>query len=128
MVNDQLAGKEMAIGRYYLRANEPLAAIGRFRTVVDRYQTTSHTAEALYRLVEAYLTLGLNEEAKRNAAVLGYNYPGDGWYSDAYALMSGKGLRPAILPVNTHRHGIMSGLPNLHLPTFRKAIKPPTSA
>jgi outer membrane protein assembly factor BamD len=127
MVNDQLAGKEMAIGRYYLRANEPLAAIGRFRTVIDRYQTTSHTAEALYRLVEAYLTLGLNDEAKRNAAVLGFNYPGDGWYSDAYALMAGKGLRPAVVPVNTHRHGIMSGLPNLHLPGFRKAIKPPTS-
>jgi outer membrane protein assembly factor BamD len=127
MVNDQLAGKEMAIGRYYLRANEPLAAIGRFRAVVDRFQTTSDTAEALYRLVEAYLTLGLNEEAKRNAAVLGFNYPGDGWYNDAYNLMAGKGLRPAVTPIS-RRHGVMSGLPNLRLPMFHKAVKPPTSA
>jgi outer membrane protein assembly factor BamD len=76
MVNDQLAGKEMAIGRYYLRQNQPVAAIGRFRTVIDRYQTTSHTPEALYRLVEVYLTMGLLDEAKKNGAVLGYNFPG----------------------------------------------------
>ena len=81
MVNDQLAGKEMTIGRYYLRQGDTLAAIGRFKTVVDRYQTTSHTPEALYRLVEAYLTLGLLDEAKKNGAVLGYNYPGDAWYA-----------------------------------------------
>jgi outer membrane protein assembly factor BamD len=77
MVNDQLAGKEMTIGRWYLRQGDTLAAANRFRTVVDRYQTTSHTPEALYRLVESYLTLGLMEEAKRNGAVLGFNYPGD---------------------------------------------------
>ena len=98
MVNDQLAGKEMTIGRWYLRQGDTLAAIGRFKTVVDRYQTTSHTPEALYRLVESYLTLGLMEEAKRNGAVLGYNYPGDGWYSDAYALLTDRGLRPAVEP------------------------------
>lgn len=98
MVNDQLAGKEMTVGRYYLRQGDTLAAIGRFKTVIDRYQTTTHTPEALYRLVEAYLTLGLVEEAKRNAAVLGYNYPGDAWYSDAYKLMTAKGLRPAVEP------------------------------
>jgi outer membrane protein assembly factor BamD len=126
MVNDQLAGKEMAIGRYYLRANEPLAAIGRFKTVIDRYQTTSHTPEALYRLVETYLTLGLTEEAKRNAAVLGYNYPGDGWYSDAYALMSGKGLRPAVVPAHATKHGIVH-LPNVHMPRFPSILKPPTA-
>ena len=91
MVYDQLAGKEMAIGRWYLRENQPLAAIGRFRKVVDEYQTTSHTPEALYRLVEAYLTIGVVEEAKRNAAVLGYNYPGDRWYRDAYQLMERRG-------------------------------------
>ncbi|PTS91750.1 MULTISPECIES: outer membrane protein assembly factor BamD [unclassified Caulobacter] len=99
MVNDQLAGKEMAIGRYYLRQGQTLAAIGRFRTVVDRHQTTSHTPEALFRLVESYLTLGLTEEAKRNGAVLGYNFPGDRWYSDAYKLLNDQGLRPAVEPL-----------------------------
>jgi len=71
MVNDQLAGKEMAVGRYYLRQNQPVAAIGRFRTVIERFQTTSHTPEALYRLVEVYLSIGLLDEAKKNGAVLG---------------------------------------------------------
>ncbi len=98
MVNDQLAGKEMNVGRWYLRENQPLAAIGRFKTVVDRYQTTSHTPEALYRLVEGYLTLGLEEEAKRNGAVLGFNFPGDRWYQDAYKLLSDRGLKPAVAP------------------------------
>ncbi len=64
--------------------------------MVTRYQTTSHTPEALERLVEAYLTLGLVEEAKRNASVLGYNFPGDIWYADAYRLMTDKGYRPAV--------------------------------
>jgi outer membrane protein assembly factor BamD len=98
MVNDQLAGKEMNVGRYYLRQGDTLAAVGRFRTVVDRYQTTTHAPEALYRLVEGYLTLGLLEEAARNGAVLGYNYPGDPWYSEAYKLLTDKGLRPATAP------------------------------
>jgi outer membrane protein assembly factor BamD len=98
MVNDQLAGKEMAVGRWYLRQNQPLAAIGRFKTVVDKYQTTSHTPEALYRMVEAYLTLGLTDEAQRNGAVLGYNYPGDRWYSDAYKLLTAKGFQPEVKP------------------------------
>jgi len=125
MVNDQLAGKEMAVGRFYLHENQPLAAIGRFRTVIDKYQTTSDAPEALYRLVEAYLTLGLNEEAKRNAAVLGFNYPGDVWYQDAYTLMSGKGLRPQIEPVKKHTGGIR--LPRLPF-THGKALKPPATA
>ena len=86
LARDHLAGKEMEIGRYYLRRGEYVAAINRFNNVIDRYQTTSHTPEALYRLVETYLTLGLLEEAKRNGAVLGYNYPGDPWYGDAYKL------------------------------------------
>ena len=98
MVNDQLAGKEMTIGRYYLREGQTLAAVGRFRNVIDRYQTTSHTPEALYRLVEANIVLGLFDEARRNAAVLGANYPGDQWYSDAYKLMNSHGLRPAVAP------------------------------
>lgn len=98
MVNDQLAGKEMAIGRYYLRQGQTIAAIGRFRTVVDKYQTTTHTPEALYRLVESYLTVGLIQEATNNGAVLGANFPGDPWYSDAYALLTNRGLQPAVEP------------------------------
>lgn len=126
MVNDQLAGKEMAIGRWYLRQNQPLAAIGRFKTVIDRYQTTSDTAEALFRLVECYLTLGLDDEAKRNAAVLGFNYPGEGWYSDAYALMQGKGLQPAVSPRNAARHGVVK-LPTVRMPKFPNVLKPPAA-
>ncbi len=98
MVSDQLAGKEMTVGRYYLRNGNPIAAIGRFRVVVDHYQTTSHAPEALYRLIEAYLTVGLVNEAIRDGAVLGYNYPGDVWYRDAYHLLTSKGLRPALPP------------------------------
>ena len=81
MVRDQLAGKGMTVGRFYLRGGNPIAAIGRFRTVIERYQTTSHAPEALYRLVEANLTLGLDKEAIKDGAVLGYNYPGDIWLS-----------------------------------------------
>jgi outer membrane protein assembly factor BamD len=96
--NDQLAGKEMSIGRWYLRQNQPLAAVRRFQTVVERYQTTTHAPEALYRLVEANLMMGLAEEAKRNGAVLGHNYAGDQWYADAYALLTDRGLQPATAP------------------------------
>lgn len=87
---DHLAGKEMEIGRYYMKRGDLNAAINRFLTVVKDYQTTSHTAEALHRLVEAYLTLGLREEATRIAAVLGYNYPGNKWYQRSYALLDKK--------------------------------------
>ena len=125
MVNDQLAGKEMTIGRYYLRQGDTLAAVGRFRTVIDRYQTTSHAPEALYRLVEAYLTLGLAEEAKRNGAVLGYNYPGDPWYRDAYKLLTDRGLRPAVEPTG-ERRGIMSRLP--FVKDKKATVKPPGPA
>ena len=98
MVNDQLAGKEMTIGRYYQQSAEPVAAMRRFKDVIDRYQTTSHTPEALYRLVVLDLTLGLTDDAQRNAAVLGANFPGDRWYADAYKLMASKGLKPAVEP------------------------------
>src|ERR1700674_5575084 len=86
---DHLAGKEMEIGRYYLKRQEYLAAINRFKRVIDNYQTTTHVPEALERLVECDLALGLTREAKANAAVLGYNYPGSHWYGDAYALVTG---------------------------------------
>lgn len=86
---DHLAGKEMEIGRWYQRQHQLQAAINRFKMVVDQYQTTSHTPEALFRLVECYAALGLMDEARRNAAVLGNNYPGSPWYQDAYALVGG---------------------------------------
>jgi outer membrane protein assembly factor BamD len=84
---DHLAGQEMEIGRYYLNRNQINAAINRFRTVVKDYQTTTHVAEALHRLVECYLTLGLKDEATHIAAVLGYNYPGSTWYKRSYELL-----------------------------------------
>lgn len=87
LVNDHLAGKDMQIGRYYERAGRWLAASTRFRNVVENYQTTSHAPEALYRLVETSLTLGMPEEALKYAAVLGTNYPGSEWYAKAYRLM-----------------------------------------
>ena len=87
LVNDHLAGKEMTIGRYYERSGKWLAATLRFRNVVEDYDTTSHVPEALYRLVEAYLSLGVPEEAKKAAAVLGANYPASVWYKRAYDLM-----------------------------------------
>ncbi len=83
---DHLAGKEMYVGRFYLKLNKHIAAINRFKTVVQRYQTTSHVPEALHRLVEAYLELGIVDEARSAAAVLGYNYPGSVWYQDTYRL------------------------------------------
>lgn len=84
---DHLAGKEMEIGRYYLNRGFVNAAINRFRMVIKDYQTTTHTAEALHRLVEAYLILGLKPEAEKVASVLGYNYPGSAWYQRSYELL-----------------------------------------
>ena len=91
---DHLAGKEMEVGRYYLKGGHYQAAIGRFRVVVEEFQTTTHTAEALHRLVEAYLSLGLNAEAQTAGAILGYNFRSTVWYQDSYALLTGRGLRP----------------------------------
>jgi outer membrane protein assembly factor BamD len=91
---DHLAAKEMEIGRYYLRRGHFTAAINRFRVVVEDYRTTTHTAEALYRLIEAYLSLGLDEEAQTAGAILGYNFRGSEWYEDGYNLLTGKGLAP----------------------------------
>ncbi|MFN8948071.1 MAG: outer membrane protein assembly factor BamD [Alphaproteobacteria bacterium] len=93
LTKDHLAGKEMSIGRYYLKRGETVAAITRFRTVVEQYQTTSHVPEALHRLVECYLSLGVIKEAQTSAAVLGYNYPGSDWYEDTFALMQQYGMK-----------------------------------
>ena len=87
LVRDHLAGKEMEVGRFYQRRGQWLASVTRFRTVVDEYQTTSHAPEALMRLTESYLALGVPAEARKSAAVLGANYPGSKWYQRAYALV-----------------------------------------
>lgn len=92
MVNDQLAGKEMEIGRWYLRRNQTLAGINRFRNVVKEYDTTSHSPEALHRLVEGYLTLGLKNEALVAGSTLGYNYPDSDWYRMSYRLLTNEGI------------------------------------
>src|SRR6185437_5537722 len=88
LARDHLAGKEMEIGRFYETRGEYLAAINRFQSVINNYQTTTHVPEALSRLVECYYALGLNDEAKRTAAVLGYNYPSTAWYKATYSLMT----------------------------------------
>lgn len=90
LTRDHLAGKEMVIGRYYLRQNQQIAAINRFKTVIEKFQTTTHVPEALHRLAEAYMSLGVVDEAQNVAAVLGYNYPGSEWYVDTYTLVTGE--------------------------------------
>ena len=89
---DHLAGKEMSVGRYYQDRGEYLAAINRFKMVLDKYQTTTHVPEALARLTESYLALGLEGEAKRTASVLGHNFPGSPWYEESYDLLVGDGI------------------------------------
>jgi outer membrane protein assembly factor BamD len=95
LVRDHLAGKEMEIGRFYETRGQWLAATLRFRAVVDGYQTTTHVPEALMRLTETYLALGVPEEAQKSAAVLGANYPGTDWYKRAYKLMEDHPYKPA---------------------------------
>ncbi|WP_422003085.1 outer membrane protein assembly factor BamD [Reyranella sp.] len=91
---DHLAGKEMSVGRYYQSNEQYVGAINRYRVVIERYQTTTHVPEALHRLVECYLSLGVKSEAQESAAVLGYNFPGSEWYQDSYYLMTGEGPVP----------------------------------
>ena len=97
---DHLAGKEMEIGRYYLKRDHFAAAANRFRVVVEDFQTTTHTPEALHRLVEAYLSLGLTNEAQTAGAILGHNYRGSEWYQDSFTLLTGQGLEPRALGDN----------------------------
>jgi len=94
MARDQLAGKELTIGRFYLEKHDYLGAINRFKVVVTQYQTTREVEEALERLTEAYLALGITDEAETAAAVLGHNYPDSPWYKDAYTLLKGQGREP----------------------------------
>ena len=93
LTQDHLAGKEMEIGRYYENQGQYLAAINRFRSVVDKFQKTTHVPEALHRLTESYLALGLVEQANKTAAVLGYNFPGTEWYVDTYEIVENKQIR-----------------------------------
>ena len=97
---DHLAGKEMEIGRYYLKHKHYTAAVNRFRVVVEQFQTTRHTPEALHRLVESYLSLGFVEEAQTAAAILGHNYQSTEWYQDSYKLLTGQGLEPKVFENN----------------------------
>ena len=94
LTNDHLAAKEMDVGRYYLKRGHYAAAINRFRLVIENYQTTNQTPEALHRLVEANLALGLEQEAIDAAAVLGHNFRGTEWYANSYALLTGRDLLP----------------------------------
>lgn len=108
LTQDHLAGKEMEVGRFYLNRGQYVGAINRFRNVVDRYQTTSHVPEALHRLVESYVALGLVAEAERTAAVLGHNYPGSDWYRDSFALVTTGSMTPEQRPGLARR--ILQGL------------------
>jgi len=107
---DQLAGKEMTVGRYYLKRGNYIGAINRFQTVVKEYDTTTHVEEALHRLVESNLALGLVEEAKAAGAVLGHNYPGGEWYADSYATLTGEGV------ISGDKDGWFSGI-------YRRVVK-----
>lgn len=94
ITEDTLAAAEMEVGRYYLKKKQYVAAINRFKTVVAEYQTTAHVEESLMRLTEAYMALGITNEAQNAAAVLGHNFPDSRWYKDAYALLQSGGLAP----------------------------------
>ncbi len=94
LTRDHLAGREMEVGRFYLGNGNYISAINRFRVVIQEYQTTTHTPEALHRLVEAFLSLGVTDEAQTVAAVLGHNYPGSVWYRDSYDLLTERDLEP----------------------------------
>jgi outer membrane protein assembly factor BamD len=123
MTQDQLAGKEMDIGRYYLRESQQLAAIGRFRRVIDVYQTTTHVPEALHRLVEANLSMGLVEEATKVGSVLGFNYPGSEWYEASYKLLTDRGAAPSVRP---QRRGLFQRTNTLN-PGQPRASEPPVT-
>ena len=94
LTRDHLAGKDMSIGRYYQKRGDYLAAINRYRAVIQNYQTTTHVPEALHRLTECYLALGITDEAQMSAAVLGHNFPGNRWYEDSYAMLETRNLNP----------------------------------
>jgi outer membrane protein assembly factor BamD len=133
LVDNQLAGKDMSVGRFYQKEGRTIAALNRFKNVVNNYQRTPQIAEALYRMVEVNLTLGLVDEAQRNAAVLGANYPGSSWYADAYNLMTGRGRRPAVAPIRRLRNGFglfggSESAPPAATPEKGQALPPPPTS
>ena len=105
LTNDQVAGQKMSVGRWYQKTNQHIAAINRFQSVIKKYQTTSHIPEALHRLTESYIVLGLDEEAKKSASVLGHNFPGSEWYIDSYAIMPGIAPRQARKKIADKKRG-----------------------
>jgi outer membrane protein assembly factor BamD len=111
MAYDQLAGKEMEVGRFYLGREQHLAAINRFRRVVDdkNFQRTTHTPEALHRLVECYLSMGLDQEAQRAAALLSHNFPDNEWYARSYALMTARNV-PVLTSDEAKQRGWLESL------------------
>ena len=109
LARDHLAGKEMNIGRYYLRTGQYLAALNRFKAVVEQFQTTTHVPEALHRMIEIYTVLGLNEEAQHTTAVLGHNFPGSEWYQDSYGLVTA-GRSPSTIPSTENWTDWMPGM------------------
>jgi outer membrane protein assembly factor BamD len=111
MIYDQLAGKEMEVGRFYLDRQQHLAAVNRFRKVVDdpNFQRTTHTPEALHRLVEGYLSLGFESEAQKAAAILGYNFPDSEWYKRTYRLMTQRNV-PVLTSDDARARGWIEGL------------------
>jgi len=123
---DQLAGKEMSVGRYYEGNGQYAAAINRFRTVVDKYQTSSHIEEALFRLTESNLALGLTAEAQTAAAVLGHNYPSSDWYQRAYTLLQQQGLEPKVNTQSTLASAVTTkSSPTPTTPPSSQPIPPP---
>jgi outer membrane protein assembly factor BamD len=123
---DQLAGKEMSVGRYYEGNGRYAAAINRFRAVVDNYQTSSHIEEALFRLTESNLALGLTAEAQTAAAVLGHNYPSSDWYQRAYTLLQQQGLEPKVNTQSTLATAVTTkATPAPKTPPVDKPVPPP---
>lgn len=125
---DHLAAKEMYVGRYYQRNNETLAAINRYKTVVDKYQTTTHVPEALHRLVECYTLLGLTNEAQRAASVLGHNYPGSTWYADTYRILDKRNLLEARAVLPGKPLQVAGGAAPAQVAAHNSAIAPPADA
>ena len=123
---DQLAGKEMSVGRYYEGNGQYAAAINRFRAVVDNYQTSTHIEEALFRLTESNLALGLTAEAQTAAAVLGHNYPSSDWYQRAYTLLQQQGLEPKVNTQSTLATAVTTkAMPPSKTPPSNKPVPPP---
>jgi outer membrane protein assembly factor BamD len=124
LTRDHLAGKEMDIGRYYEQRHQYLAAINRYKYVIDNYQTTTHVPEALHRLAESYEALGLTDEAQKMAAVLGHNFPGSDWYVDSYELVEGEQVRPVVEKAPWYWPFGGSSTPDVRTGKDKKALPP----